>query len=99
VHLDGLAPVMMAVNPRHRAGGRSCRDQLGAIRAEGGGQLVEAMDRVAGRGMRHVMRDDERQPGVRRGEPGGEPGRDSWCSASASTGAKPAPSRCRRISR
>ncbi len=59
VHLDGLAPVMMAVNPCHRAGGRSCRDQLGAIRAEGGGQLVEAMDRVAGRGMRHVMRDDE----------------------------------------
>ena len=32
------------------------------------------MDRVAGRGMRHVMRDDERRPGVRRSELGGEPG-------------------------
>ena len=74
MHLQALAPVVVAEDPRDGAGPGGRFDQIVAIRAEGRRQRVQAVAWVTGGQMRHVMRDDQGRPVMRFPQPAGQPG-------------------------
>ena len=72
-HFDRVAPVVMSKNPRFHAGQGCRRDQIIAIRAECRFQLVQAVGRVTGGRVRHMVRDDKGWPIMRLSQLAGQP--------------------------
>src|SRR5262249_13770719 len=70
---DRVAPVVMSKNPRFNAGRGCRRDQIIAIRAECRSQLVQAVGRVTGGRVRHMVRNDKGWPIMRLSQLAGQP--------------------------
>ena len=66
--------MMMAEDPGPGADRSGGRDQVAAIRAESGGQFVQAVTGMRRSGVRYVVRDDDRRPVMEFRQLAGEPG-------------------------